>query len=340
LSDQPNHKLRVRLLQAAQWDAEYGHNLSSHLPMSLTALTRLGAGEASINAFVAAYATRLHAAPPMVPWPAGDAWPGLLGRPSAWPMYRSLWRDWLQDEGATDVLAQALPTLMQGVGAAAFHGLLRVAYAITANHVDELADALAYWSCRWFACGQAGVTTQGAPAVPTDNAAAVIGKLDFQADLHAAPLIAEVMLDASTHPRFAPTIAGWRVDEPSTLPELATLAAKHYVRSADFTVLHLVTSAHAMLVVLPWLRDASRLEALQHYAAAAAAAWATVPMVSKQGGKLTRQAKAMPWPVVIQQAIQQADDHTLKLVDSCRELERRLGGDVWVRSATRAVTAA
>jgi hypothetical protein len=328
------------LLQAAAWDAEYGPSLTSHLPMTLTALTRLGASDAQVRAFFNAYTTRLHVAPPMVPWPAGDPWPGLLGRPSAWPMYRSLWRDWLQDEGAADVLAQALPTLMQGVGAAAFHGLLRVAYAITANHVDELADALAYWSCRWFACGQAGMTTQRAPAVPSDNAAAVIGKLNFQADLPAAPLIAEAMLAASKHPRFAPTIAGWRVHEQSTLPELATLAAKHYVRSADFTVLHLITSAHAMLVVLPWLRDASRLDALQHYAAAAAAAWATVPMDPNQATKLTRQAKAVPWPRVIQQAIQQADDHTLKLVDSCRELERRLGGDGWARAAARAVTAA
>jgi Questin oxidase-like len=337
LSGQPNHKLRERLLQAAHWDAEYGPSLSSHLPMTLTALTRLGASDARVTAFAKTYAMRLHAAPPMVPWPAGDAWPGLLGRPSAWPMYRSFWRDWLPDEGATDVLAQALPTLMQGVGAAAFHGLLRVAYAITANHVDELADALAYWSCRWFACGQAGLAPQSARQ---ESTATVLRRMNFQTELNDAPLIAEVMLHAAVHPNFVPAIAPWRVDLQATLPELATLAAKYYVRSADFTVLHLVTSAHAMLVVLPWLRDASRLAALQHYAAAAAAAWATVPAPPKQPTKLTHSVKAMPWPRVIQQAVQQANDHTIKLVDSCRELERLLGGDVWLRAATRAVTPA
>jgi Questin oxidase-like len=300
--------------------------------MTLTALTRLGASQSRIDAFAKAYVLRLHEAPPMVPWPAGDPWPGLLGRPSAWPMYRSLWRDWMQDEGATDVLAQALPTLMQGAGAAAFHGLLRTSYALTANHVEELADALAYWSCRWFACGEAGLAAQGACG---DDTAAVLRRLSVKAEPHKATLIAEAMAQAAGQPDFSRTIARWRVDLQTTVPELATLAAKHYAASANFTVLHLVTSAHGMLVVLPWLRDPSRLSALQHYAAAAAAAWATVPEAPK---KLTPPTSAMSWPAVVERAVNQADDHVIKLVDSCRELERMLGGEDWLRAATRAIT--
>jgi Questin oxidase-like len=302
--------------------------------MTLTALTRLGASQSRIDAFAKAYVQRLHEAPPMVPWPAGDPWPGLLGQPSAWPMYRSLWRDWMQDEGATDVLAQALPTLMQGAGAAAFHGLLRTSYALTANHVEELADALAYWSCRWFSCGEAGLAAQGARG---DDTATVLRRLSMRTEPHKAAWIAEAMAQAAAQPSFAPTLARWNVDLKSTLPELATLAAKHYAVSANFTVLHLITSAHAMLVVLPWLRDVSRLSALQHYAAAAAAAWATVPEAPK---KLTPLMSAVSWQAVVTCAINQADDHVIKLVDSCRELERLLGGDVWLRAATRAVTPA
>lgn len=302
--------------------------------MTLTALTRLGASQSRVTEFAESYTRRLHPAPPMVAWPAGDPWPGLLGQPSAWPMYRSLWRDWMQDEGATDVLAQALPTLMRGAGAVAFHGLLRTSYALTANHVEELADALAYWSCRWFTCGEAG---SAPPRLRSANTVDVLRQFNERFELRGAPLIAERMAQAVAHPRFASIIAPWRVDLPSTVPELATLAANHYAKSASFTALHLVTSAHAMLVVLPWMRDVTRQSAVQHYAAAAAAAWATVPAAPK---KPTPLISTMPWPAVVKQAISQDDDHVIKLVDSCRELERLLGGDVWLRAATRAITSA
>ena len=147
--------LRQQLDDSARWDAEYGHNLASHLPMALTALARLGADDARREAFARAYATRLHAAPPRAPWPAGEAWQGRFGDPRAWPAYRSLFDDWIDYEGAPVVLAQALPALLRGVGAAAFHGPIRAAYAVAAGHSHELADALAYWACRWFALGPA-----------------------------------------------------------------------------------------------------------------------------------------------------------------------------------------
>jgi Questin oxidase-like len=320
--------LRSQLLQAARWDAEYGASLSSHLPMALTALARLGASDERRAEFAARYARKLHAAPPAEPWPAGDAWRALLGQPRAWPAYRTLWRGWIDDEGAPAVLAQALPTLMQGAGAAAFHGLLRAACALAANHAEELADALAYWSCRWFACGAAD--GEGSNA----DTAAVLNSLDLAAELENAPLIAQQMAQAAAHPRFAPALARWRVDAHITLPRLAMLAAERYATRAEFTVLHLVTSAHAVRVLLPWLRAEDRLPALRHYAGAAAAAWATLPRDHK--GALP-QVNVLPWTEITARAIACDDDHVIKLVDSCRELETSQGGAVWGRAASRAV---
>ena len=44
---------------------------------------------------------------------------------------------------------------------------------------------------------------------------------------------------------------GWKVElNADTLPRLARLAAQLYARSGNFTVLHLVTSAHALRVLL------------------------------------------------------------------------------------------
>jgi hypothetical protein len=320
--------LRAHLGRAARWDAEYGHNLSNHLPMVLTALARQGASDERLTAFAAHYTTRLHAMPPEEPWPAGDAWRTHLGRPRAWPAYRSLWREWIAHEGAADVLQQALPVLMQGAGAVAFHGPIRTAYALAANHADELADALAYWSCRWFACGTADGNGSHA------DTQAVFAELNFAAELPREDLIANAMAHAAAHPRFAPAITRWRVDVHTTLPRLAMLAAERYAARGGFTALHLLTSAHAVRVLLPWLDAADRRDALRHYAAAAAAAWATLPRDAAT-------ASALPgwrWDEVVARAIATDDDgHAVKLVDSCRELEAALGGAVWLRAATRAV---
>jgi hypothetical protein len=319
--------LRDQLSAASRWDAEYGASLSNHLPMALTALARLGASDSRRTEFAARYAQRLHAAPPPEPWPAGEAWRALLGQPRAWPAYRSLWREWIDHEGAADVLAQALPGLMPGVGGAAFHGPIRVAYALAANHADELIDALAYWSCRWFACGAADGAGSNADTL------AVLNALDLSADLAPAPLIAQQMAQAAAHPRFAAALARWRVDAHTTLPRLAMLAAERYAARAEFTALHLVTSAHAMTVLLPWLEPDDRAGALRHYAGAAAAAWATLP----RGPVPAANFEILPWPQIVARAIDSGDDHAIKLVDSCRELEAALGGAVWARAASRAV---
>lgn len=321
--------LRERLVDAARFDAEYGASLSNHLPMALVALARLGASDERLAEFAQRYAARLHAAPAPEPWPAGDAWRAHLGHPRAWPAYRALFRDWLRHEGAADVLAQTLPVLMAGVGAAAFHGPIRAAYALAANHADELADALAYWACRWFPLGAPAAS--GSVADP----AVLLPALDLADELPDAALISQRMASAAAHPRFAPVADRLHVDLRSTLPRLAHLAAERYAAGADFTVLHLVTSAHAMQVLLPWLDDddTARREALAHYARAWLAGWATRPAHDAAQPPLA----VLPWPEIVARALESDDDHAIKLVDSCRELEKSVGGAVWSVAASRAV---
>lgn len=319
--------LRVRLDDARRLDAEYGDSLTNHLPMALVALVRLGASDERCGEFAQRYARRLHAAPPAEPWPAGEAWRADLGRPRAWPLYRSLFRDWMFHEGPTDVLEQVLPELMRGVGAAAFHGAIRTAYALAANHADELADALAYWACRWFPIGEPPAAGRQADPAP------LLAQLGFARALPDLPLISQRLAAAAAHPRFAPVADRLHVDPDRTLPRLAQCAAERYVASADFTVLHLVTSAHAMQVLLPWLDEPDRPQALAHYARAFLAGWATVPAPDAPLPPLM----VLPWPEIVARAIESDDDHVIKLVDTCRELERAWGGAVWHAAAARAL---
>ena len=320
--------LRLRLDHSARFDAEYGHSLASHLPMALVALARLGADDARLADFAERYATRLHPAPPPQPWPAGQPWQSRFGDPGAWPAYRRLFNDWFDDEGAPAVLAQALPPLLRGVGAAAFHGPIRAAYALAAGHSHELADALAYWACRWFALG----TPQAAGTA--DDAAAVLARLSLP--MPRRRLIAQRMARVAEQPAFAATAAAYRIDPATTLAQLAALAARLYAASANFTVLHLLTSAHAMRLLLPWLDDDDAAAALGHYWLAYAAGHAASGL-NTAGAARVPPAPLRPWPEIVARAIASDDDHLIKLVDSCCEQEQAYGGAVWRLAASRAV---
>jgi hypothetical protein len=322
--------LRQQLDLCAHHDAEYGHNLASHLPMALVALARLGADDQRLTDFAQRYASRLHPAPPAEPWPPGEAWQSRFGNPRAWPAYRSLFNEWLDHEGAPSVLAQALPPLLQGVGAVAFHGPIRVAYALSAGHSHELADALAYWACRWFALG--ATPTAGHERDPV----AVLARLNIAKPQR--PLIAERMVIAAEQGSFARITAALHIDPATTLAQLATLAARRYAASGNFTVLHLLTSAHAMRVLLPWLDTDERADALGAYWLAYAAGHAASGLT--RGAQEGSHVELRPWPEIVARAIASDDDHVIKLVDSCREQERAYGGEVWREAASRALPSA
>jgi hypothetical protein len=318
--------LRQQLDFSAQHDAEYSHNLASHLPMALVALARLGADDQRLTDFAQRYATRLHSAPPAEPWPPGEAWKSRLGDPRAWPAYRSLFNEWLDHEGAPAVLAQALPPLLHGVGAAAFHGPIRVAYALAAGHSHELADALAYWACRWFALGE--MPTTGRERDP----AAVLARLHIAKPRR--PLIAERMALVARQAAFARVAACLQIDCDTTLAQLAALAARLYAASDNFTVLHLVTSAHAVRLLLPWLDTDECNDALGQYWLAFVAGYAASGLTA--GLPNVPPAELRPWSEIVARAIASDDDHVIKLVDSCREQELAYGGEVWRAAASRA----
>lgn len=336
--------LRQLLDASAAHDAEYAHNLASHLPMALVALNRLGADAARLAAFAERYALRLHPAPPADVWPAGDAWASRLGDPAAWPAYRALFSEWFDHEGGPSVLPQVLPRLMQGVSAAAFHGPIRAAYALAAGHSHELSDALAYWACRWFSVSPAPPPALAQRARSVDAAAALAA---LRLPNLPGALIAERMALASEQPAFGRCVTAGQpavrteAQVAQGLRALAELAATLYTATGNFTVLHLVTSAHAVRTLLPWMDEEDRPAALAHYWAAYVAGGAASGLdLAVALPAAAAAAAALPlrsWPELVEAAVASDDDHLIKLVDVCREEERHHGGTHWQGAASRAV---
>src|SRR5256885_38581 len=110
---------RDLLIDAQRYGATYGGGMFNHLPMSLLALDRLGADEARLRAFTALYAKRL--------------------RPKSESETKSA--ETLRGRRIDDVV----PDLSAGVASQAFHGLIRVAYAVDSGVDADFPDALAAW---------------------------------------------------------------------------------------------------------------------------------------------------------------------------------------------------
>jgi Questin oxidase-like len=313
--------LHALLSHGEGFDAEYASGLSNHLPMALMALHRLGADATRLQAFAKAYTERLRPAPAAQTWPAGDPWRERFGQPEAYSAYRHFFREWLTYEDASVVLQTALPALMGGCGGAAFHGLIRCAYAVQAMHAGELADALAYWACRHLVLA------------PAPKKAGTLGLAEMLAALPTAragdaPLIFQRMKAVAAQRGFASAAQQLRIDA-LTLQELAQHAATLYAHSGDFVALHLVTSAHALRLLLPFV-DAPEL-ALRDYALAYSAAYAAAAVKPGVAPKLRT------WATIVKAALASSDEHVIKLVDSCREEQAAYGGTVWRQAASAAL---
>jgi hypothetical protein len=319
--------LKTLLDEGARFDPAYGGALADHRPMALVALERLGAGAERLHEWAAGYETRLAPAPPPAPWPAGDAWPGRFGEAAAWPAYRSLFAEWIAQEGARDMLAQVLPPLMPGCAAAAFHGLIRTAYAVQVGHLGELAAGLAQWAATYTGFGAL------APLVGNElqtDPAALLRRLRTSSS--GRGLIQERMVEAGASGQVNRAIAPLVIDE-HTPERLARAAAFAYAQTGNFTALHLITGTHAMRVLARFVDEGE----------ARMAAWRAFWQAYAHGVVAARLVPAsapaplLAWSQIVPVAMASEDEHVIKLVDSCREEEGHYGGEDWRQAASRLV---
>jgi len=319
--------LHELLTTGQRYAPEYRGGLSNHLPMALVALHALGADDARLREFFDRYTPRLSLAPP--PGRVRDDWPALLGRSEAFPDLLASFAARQRAIGNASLLHELLPRLLPGVGAAAFHGLIRTAYGVAAAHDGEIAAGLAYWASAFLPLDA------GAAHAEQSDIAAWIGALaGALADRRIeGGLIFERMREVGRTQAFA-LHAGRLAIAADTLGRLADFAAQRYVATRNFTVLHLVTSCHALRLLLPHVDDHDA--ALRCYANAFAAGCIA------SGIELNSAALRQPplaWPEVVQRARLSNDDHVIKLVHSCREEAGVYGDGARLHAAALAVGA-
>ncbi|HKB15039.1 MAG TPA: questin oxidase family protein, partial [Planctomycetota bacterium] len=126
---------------------------STHLPMSLLALSNMGAPPARLEDFAEKGLRGLDAFPtggdPVEP----GSWERSLGKREAVPAFVRLFASEIRARGSEPVLRRTLPVLLPGVGSFAFHALIRTAYAVRFREEEDLPHALGCWAATFGTLG-------------------------------------------------------------------------------------------------------------------------------------------------------------------------------------------
>jgi len=302
----------------------YRGRLSNHLPMALQALLELGASAARLQAWSEQHETQLEprvAARPGRVTPERD-----LGRPDSEADWHAHFAARIAAVGAAAALREALPLLLDGAGAIAFHGPIRTAHAVLAGHEGELAFGLAHWAAHFLPL-PLPTTPEGPPLALADWLQA-LQPLPRPA-YPAGSLISHRMEAWGAAPDFA-AIAGRLRHDAGTLRDIALLAARTYAATGNFTVLHLLTASHAMSVMEPWWPAPGLARGFSVAAAAGLLASGAVPAPTLD------HEPSRPWPALIAAACGQDNAHVIKLTHAAWRLDRRWPDPAWRRAAERA----
>jgi hypothetical protein len=301
----------------------YGNRLANHLPMALVALDRLGADAATMRRFADGYARKL--------LPAAVSSSGLdphdvLGSSGDYPRFLSFFQDRIREAGVEAVLHDWAPVLMPGLAASAFHGMIRLAYAIEGGFEDEIARALAYWAGEYAALPLSLEPDQGTLDQIAGRLRIKVANHDFKPGI-----IIDKMLEIAWDPALAGAVI--QPAAPPSLREIAAFGLDAYRRREDFTLLHVVTGCHAFRIVQPYAND--KALARRYLWQAVLVAWLTVvaaPMGRAQAGGDDAEIGEEE---IAARAVLSSDDHVIKLCYSALCEYGEYGDLAYLRIAAR-----
>ncbi len=328
---------------ALAYDAQYRNGLSNHLPMALVALAGLGASRVRIVAFRERYARRLEPAPKVPEHAEKLERADLvrhLGTHACYAQYAELFRALVRAEAPREVARDALRELVPGLAGGAFHGLIRVAYALgtPGTPVDEIAAALAY------------MADVHLPLEPVDTAAdekagtrsLVLLMEDTAKDSSATAyvgkrgLIFDDLEDVASGPAFAHLLRA-AARGPRTLDAAARAALLLYASTSHFTALHCVTATHALRVLAPLLVEPA--QAARVLARALIAAYITMAAPALMDDEATdrmRSCVVPSWDEIARAACASDNEHVIKIVWTAREEHGAYGDPLYTFVAARA----
>ena len=242
------------------FDATTSDDLTNHLPMALLAKWRLGADAEELLRFRAKYQRKL------VPLPSpkleldGSNWTSAIGQKGVGGDLRRYFARAIAERGVDDVLFTHLPELLPGIGGAAFHGVIRLSYALDAYSPARIAAGLAYLAEVGSPLGE--IPDRAPESTTVSDAAAILSDADCPLPRPEGINIGARMRFVASDEMFKDAVSSLKVTD-DTDSQLTEFALHLFATSGDFTSLHAVTGMSAISSIRPWVKDQ---EALDRYA--------------------------------------------------------------------------
>jgi len=321
-----SNKLAILLEQAGQYHPLYGRGLATHIPMVMIALNRLNASNKKIETIFNENIKDLEDIGSLENIKVVGSINSYLGESKKFRRYLKYFKNELKGYGAEVVLKKALPVLIPGIAASAFHCLIRLAYAIEANSQSEIAIALAYW-CAEFQSFELS---------------------DVSSDETLEDILTRLVPIGVKH-KFSPGIIVNRMAEvgellkkggvtiqPSSLKlsNIRNFAVKAFYAKNDFTLLHTVTGCHAFSIIMPYLENVDI--ALQELWKAIVVAYLSTGL-NYANTEIPLSGSSLNFDSIISNTLETNDSHIIKLVYTCLCEYRVRKDPIYIAVAKRAV---
>jgi len=290
--------------------------VNNHVPMVLIALYRLGASSEQMTRYVERFDLADAGQPPVnlrESLIARDNWNSRLGQ-SAFSAYVEFFYEWINESSMDALLREAVPILMTGVCTAAYHALLRLAYALDYGSRDEAVFALAYWAVEFYPGPKFN-----SDAPPVEPEALFDEIVQATSNLQIEPVYS---IDGRLHQvyQFREIEHCWkpvRISGSDPLGKMSELILKIFSKSQHFTLLHALTSCQALRLVLRYVKDHE--ESLSEYWHSVCAAYVTVSRSRFEIGKNSVPRGTLSWQEVFAEAAASEDsmEHIVKLCYAC-----------------------
>jgi hypothetical protein len=317
------------------FDATTNRGLTSHLPMALVAKVGLGAPPEELTRFAARYRRRLVVSPDVSERLTRDSWTRFIGVPDAYADLAHYFDGEIDRDGIVATVRAHLEHLLDGLSGAAFHGVIRLAYALDVASPKRVGAGLAYW-----AANAAPLAPLGDATAITDDPMKLLQHLANMRDWHAvreAKTISEEMCRVASQDEFRDVASLLAVDE-ATSQRLADVALALYATTDDFTALHGVTGLEAISKLRPYVDDVERFDRASFQALAAAYLTIGAPAIWSDDrlDEMTSSTSLDPSAVESRAALS-GDEHVAKIVFTSKRLHAQTQNPLYRAVAERAV---
>jgi hypothetical protein len=241
----------------------------------------------------------------------------------------------INQHGTEETVRNHLDALVDGVSGAAFHGVIRLAYALDVASPSRVSRGLAYLASTAMVLGP---LDEG--AATTDDPEILLGEISRDASWRTDDSVGNIsarMCFVADQPQFASVAISLSIDD-KTPARIAATALRLYASTDDFTALHGVTGLEAISRVRPYVNDVERLDRAAFQALAAAYLTIGSPAIWS-ANRLSEMVDTSTLDEidVAKRAGLSDDEHVAKIVFSSYRLNATSGDPLYLAVAERAV---